>query len=58
LSDKEREMRKIMFEYQLELFEQQGREIAALKEANASLQWLHTILEKLMKATADRFEVS
>lgn len=53
MTDKEREILKLMYEYQIELLHHQGQQIAGLKQAIDSLERSHEIVVKLMKATGD-----
>ncbi len=53
MDEKERTMLRHLYDLQVELFNHQGDEIAALRKANDSLQRSHEIIAKLMKATAD-----
>jgi hypothetical protein len=53
MNGKERALLRQLYELQLELFEHQGDEIAALRRANESLQRSHEIIGKLLKLTAD-----
>ena len=53
MDDKERALLRQLYELQVELFEHQGEEIAALRRANESLQRSHEVIGKMLKLTAD-----
>ena len=48
MDDKERAMIRTLFELQMELFDHQGEEIAALRKANESLQRSHEVVGKML----------
>jgi hypothetical protein len=58
MNDRERQIVKLMYDLQVQLFEHQGDEIAALQQANASLRKSHEVLGQLLKATADLMGVN
>jgi hypothetical protein len=51
MEEKERAIVDQLYALHMELFNQQGEEIAALRRANESLQRSHDILAKLMALT-------
>jgi hypothetical protein len=53
MDDREREMLRHLYELQLQLFEHQGDEIAALRKANDALQKSHEIIGRMLKVTGD-----
>jgi hypothetical protein len=53
VDDKERAMIRTLFELQMELFDHQGDEIAALRKANESLQRSHEVVGKMLALMAE-----
>lgn len=53
MTDKERALVRKLYELQLELFNHQGEEIEALRQANAALQKSHDVIGQMLKLTAD-----
>jgi|KBSMisStaDraftv2_1062788.scaffolds.fasta_scaffold326171_3 hypothetical protein len=55
MTDKERAIVRQLYTLQLELFDHQGDEIAALRRANDSLQHSHEIIAKMLTLTGELF---
>jgi hypothetical protein len=53
MNETERALLRQLYELQMELFQDQGEEITALRRANASLQRSHDVIGKMLKLTAD-----
>jgi len=53
MDDRERALSRVLYDLQVELFEHQGNEIAALRKANESLQRSHEVIGRMLKVTAD-----
>lgn len=52
MDENERAIIRKLYDLQMELFEAQGQEIAALRKANDSLQRSHEIIGQLLTLTA------
>jgi hypothetical protein len=52
MDETERKIIRQLYDLQMELFDAQGEEIAALKRANDSLQRSHAIIGQLLALTA------
>jgi hypothetical protein len=52
MDENERALIRKLYDLQVELFDAQGEEIAALKKANDSLQRSHEIIGQLLALTA------
>jgi hypothetical protein len=52
MNEQERAIIRKLYDLQMELFDAQGEEIAALKRANDSLQRSHAIIGELLTLTA------
>jgi len=53
MTDREREIVRNLYDLQLELWEQQGEEIKALRLANDTLQKSHDIIGRMLKLTGE-----
>jgi hypothetical protein len=58
MTDKEREIVRLLYDLELELFHEQGEAIAGLRRALESTQRSHEILGRLLKATGELMGVS
>lgn len=58
MEERERALVRHLYELQLELFEHQGDEIAALRRANESLQRSHDVIGKMLKITGDLMDIN
>jgi hypothetical protein len=53
MDSKDRAAIRKLYELQLQLFESQGREISALRQANESLQRSHEIIGEMLQVTGE-----
>jgi hypothetical protein len=56
MTDKERAIVRQLYALQLELFDHQGKEMDALRQAVDSLQHSHEIIAKMLTLTGELFD--